>query len=118
MPSLRSLLIATLALLIAPALYAQLTNATEDQAPPQPGVGHDYIKMLAETVDPATGSVSVRISVPVPPGRDLTVPFSFGYNSNSARHILVSAVSGVTLGWADNQSYLALGGWYYGIPVL
>jgi hypothetical protein len=29
---------------------------------PQPGVGHDYIKAVSETVDPAAGSVSLRIA--------------------------------------------------------
>ena len=58
---------------------AQITGVGSDQTPPIPGVGHDYINALNETVNPATGSVSIRINVPVPPGRGFTVPFAFTY---------------------------------------
>lgn len=100
---------------------AQITNVTEDQVPPTPGVGHDYIHMLSETVNPATGSVSIRISPPVPPGRELSVPFSFTYDSNSSLHLIASFLSnrsGTALRWADNTNYLAAAGWGYGIPLL
>src|SRR5205807_1984436 len=39
----------------------QITNVTNDQSTPIQGAGHDYIKMLSETVNPANGSVSVRL---------------------------------------------------------
>jgi len=50
---------------------------------PVPGSGHDYIKMLDETVNPANGSVSLRIEAPVPKQRgDVNFPFYvFGYDS-------------------------------------
>ena len=100
---------------------AQVTNVTEDQAPPTPGVGHDYIHMLSETVNPATGAVSIRISAPVPSGRGLNVPFSFTYDSNAALHLtapFLSNTSGTALRWADNIDYLAGAGWGYGVPLL
>jgi hypothetical protein len=83
-----------------------------DQAPPIAGAGHDYLGRLNETVNPATGAVSVRISVPVPPARGITVPFTFGYDSNTAQHF----VGG--LGLTDNGAYLAQGGWSYMVPAL
>jgi hypothetical protein len=52
---------------LAASLSAQITNIAPDQTPPIEGAGHDYIKMLNETVNPATGAVSIRIGVPVPP---------------------------------------------------
>lgn len=113
--------IAAMVLFVVPVCWAQITNVTEDQAPPTPGVGHDYIHMLSETVNPATGSVSIRISVPAPPGRKLMVPFSFNYDSNSALHLSAafrSSQAGVALGWAGNASYLGQGGWSYGVPLL
>jgi hypothetical protein len=91
--------------------FGQLTNVTGDQAPPIEGAGHDYIKMLNETVNPGNGSVSIRISVPVPPGRGITVPFSFGYDSNAALHFAI-------IGWKDNLGFLGQGGWSYRLPVL
>jgi YD repeat-containing protein len=90
----------------------QITNVTADQAPPIPGVGHEYIKMLNETVNPATGSVSIRISLPVPASRGFSIPFAFGYDSNSEHHR-----SGPSTFW-DNSSYLGEGGWSYVVPTL
>jgi hypothetical protein len=65
--------------------------------------------MLNETVNPATGAVSVRVRVPVPPARGLTVPFSFGYDSNAAFHLVSGAPT-------DNFGYLSQGGWSYDLP--
>ena len=50
---------------------------------PTPGSGHDYIKMLDEIVNPANGSLSVRIEAPVPKQRGNTnFPYYvFSYNS-------------------------------------
>jgi hypothetical protein len=93
-------LVASAVLILASIASAQITNVTADQAPPTPGVGHDYIHLVNETVNPATGSVSIRISVPLPPGRDTTIPFSFGYDSNSAFHKSGPAT------YADNTGYL------------
>lgn len=64
--------------------FGQITNVTNETSTPVPGSGHDYLKTLNETVNPANGSVSLRISVPIPKGRGLTLPFSFNYNSRVA----------------------------------
>lgn len=93
-------------------LHAQIINVTGDQASPVEGAGHDYIKMLNETVNPATGSVSIRISVPTSPARGVTVPFSFGYDSNAALHFTPKG------DWQDNTGFLSQGGWSYLLPNL
>jgi hypothetical protein len=67
------------------ASRAQIANVTDSTSTPVPGLGHDYIHMLAETVNPANGSVSLRIHVPLPPGRNLTLPFAFAYDSNGVQ---------------------------------
>jgi hypothetical protein len=103
-------------LLIPVVVRAQITQIGDDTSVPIAGVGHDYIKMLDETVNPANGSVSLRIQVPVPKGRGITVPFSFDYDSNGVNH-LVGTAAGDT-GWRSNTSYLAQGGWSYGVPQL
>ena len=113
--------LAALLFLVSFSCRAQITNVTEDQAPPTPGVGHDYIHLASETVNPGTGAVNIRISAPVPPGRGLTVPFSFTYDSNSSLHLIAkftSNKSGTALRWADNTDYLAMAGWGYGVPLL
>jgi RHS repeat-associated protein len=94
----------------SPQALAQITNVTGDQAPPIPGAGHDYIHMLNETVNPGSGAVSIRIAVPIAPGRGLSMPFGFGYDSGSAYHV---DGTGTSSGWTDSRSYLSTGGWTY-----
>jgi RHS repeat-associated protein len=60
---------------------AQMVNLGDDLSRPIPGVGHDYIHMLNETVDPASGNLSFKIGLPVPKGRGLTIPLAITYNS-------------------------------------
>lgn len=96
--------------------WAQMTAVTTDQAPPIPGAGHDYINFLDETVNPSSGSVSIRIQVPIPADRSLNLPFAFGYDSNAAHHFSVCfSCNGP---WGDNASYLSQGGWSYELPSL
>src|SRR5947207_14339808 len=49
--------------------WAQITNVTDETSTPLPGTGHDYIGLLSETVNPANGSISLRINAPLPKGR-------------------------------------------------
>ncbi|HWZ99533.1 MAG TPA: RHS repeat-associated core domain-containing protein [Candidatus Dormibacteraeota bacterium] len=95
---------------------AQITGVTNDQATPIPGVGHDYVKMLSETVQPSNGQLSIRIDVPTRPGRGITVPFAYIYNSAGLHHMVATGnghflwVSDV----ADNQGQ----GWSTSSPTL
>jgi hypothetical protein len=47
-------------IVLAATAHTQIRNLDDTTTPPTPGVGHDYIKMLRETVNPANGSVSLR----------------------------------------------------------
>lgn len=70
-------------LAISPTLLcAQIVNINNLTTVPTPGTGHDYIHGLNETVDPANGSLSVRIGVPTPAGRGISLKFAFAYDSN------------------------------------
>ena len=108
---------ALLCLLILPSVvFGQIANVTNDTSTPIPGVGHDYIKLFNETVNPSNGSVSLRIGIPSPPGRMSSLPFAFAYDSNGA-HMGQSIVPG----WgslATNKSFLSSGGWTYAVPML
>jgi RHS repeat-associated protein len=103
-----------LCLVTLPFTYAQ--NAPPGVAStfvPVPGVGHDYIKALTETVDPASGSVSLRISVPIPKGRGLTLPFNFAYDTNGIYvpySLITPFIEGFSVG------LMSQGGWSYTIP--
>jgi RHS repeat-associated protein len=84
----RYFLISILCLVLVPTHgYPQILAGPTTQTPPIPGAGHDYIKMLSETVNPANGSVDLRIQLPVPAGRKLTLPLAVTYDSSGLYHI-------------------------------
>ncbi len=68
---LRGFTLTYIAILLAATAHAQIGNLDDTNTPPIPGIGHDFIKMLGETVNPANGSVSLRIDLPMPKGRGL-----------------------------------------------
>jgi RHS repeat-associated protein len=115
----RALLLSSAFLLVFANLSSgQITNVTDDTSTPIEGAGHDYIKMLSETVNPANGSVSLRIQVPIPQGRGITIPFSFSYDSNSVNHLLPGSPPNYgTVNWQSNTGYLSQGGWSYSVPM-
>ena len=105
----------TFVLLLASASLAQILSVGDDTSTPIPGVGHDYIRLLSETVNPANGSVSLRIQVPMPKARGITLPFSFAYDSNGVNHLI--AVTG-RASWISNGAFLSAGGWSYAVPLV
>src|ERR1700728_947538 len=115
-PLVRFLVLASFAFFLTSLAQCQILNVGDDTSTPIPGAGHDYIKMLSETVNPANGSVSIRIQTPTPPGRGISLPFSFAYDSNGAQH-LASTGTGLSEWW-DNYAYLSQGGWSYSMPML
>jgi len=108
LPSARALLVTSIAILLLSTAHAQITNVTDVTSTPIPGAGHDYIHLLSETVNPANGSVSLRIQLPMAKGRGIQVPFYVGYDSNSVS-FLESPTPG-QLGWASNTTRYSGGG--------
>jgi RHS repeat-associated protein len=98
---------------LAPA-PAQILAVGDDTSTPIEGIGHDYIKTLSETVNPANGSVSLRIQANPARARGITLPFSFNYDSNGVNHI----VGGFQPYPESNLSGVSQGGWSYGLPLL
>ena len=117
-PSLTAILSLTCAFALTIPSVAQISDVTNSTSTPIEGAGHDYIKLLNESVNPANGSVSLRIQVPTPQGRGLSLPFAFAYDSNSAKHVASWNDGGGGVGWADNTAYLGRGGWSYSVPTL
>jgi RHS repeat-associated protein len=110
------LLIAFAAILIlASSAHAQVETPTNTTTPPVSGAGHDYIKLLSETVNPANGSVSVQAGVPVPPGRGITFPFALTYDSNGV-HVLEGVSAPGSPAWQSNSAPTFSGGWSYNLP--
>jgi len=85
---LRLLMSAFFALVFGSTALGQITNLTNQTSTPIQGAGHDYIKMLNETVNPANGSVSLRVQAPTPPGRKMSLPFALAYDTSGAQHLM------------------------------
>jgi RHS repeat-associated protein len=111
----RFLLVASAILFLLSPARAQITGATNGTTTPSQGIGHDYIHMLGETVNPVYGSVSLRLQVPVPPGRRLTLPFSFNYDSNGMYTAQGDGNGNAYM--ATTSQYLMQAGWSYGLPL-
>jgi RHS repeat-associated protein len=73
---------------------AQTMELTSDISRPIPNAGHDYVKGLNETVNPANGSLSIKITLPTPASRGLSLPFSLIYNSGIVHHTALEFYNG------------------------
>ncbi|MGA9240888.1 MAG: hypothetical protein WBW03_02770, partial [Silvibacterium sp.] len=61
----------------------QITGIGNTTSTPVPGVPHDYLTSLNEVVNPANGSVSIRIKAPTPHERGVNWPtYAFMYDSD------------------------------------
>lgn len=69
-----------------------INNLGDVVSRPMPGSGHDYIKGLVETVNPANGQLSIKIDLPVPADRGLTLPYAITYNSGELYNVSSSIV--------------------------
>jgi hypothetical protein len=124
-------LIATLSLvfMLGSTTVAELPSRTDVTSTPVPDAGHDYIYAPVETVNPANGSLSIRIGVPIPPSRGFTLPFHFAYDSNGLFYIYSLYGTGTELGWATTHAVLgsvgppagaimSQGGWSFSSPMI
>ena len=102
--------------ILAPATLAQIPPSSSTTSTPVPGAGHDYLGAPAETVNPVSGSVSIRLPVIMPPGRGITLPFSFAYDSNGVNYL--SRNSGGIEQWFTTNSIVSSGGWSNSAPVM
>ena len=112
-----SLLLPLLSILFCmPSTNAQVPDPTIAARAPVPGVGHDYIGMGAETVNPADGSLSFNLPLNPPPGRQLSLPFGIRYSS-SEQFYVPSAQSSKFAAWSNvSPAPFQLRGWAYLIP--
>ena len=90
----RALLFLCLIVPFTPASRAQIPPNSSITATPIPGSGHDYLGGQIDTVNPATGSVSLRIPVIIPPSRGITLPFFFSYDTAGANYLTMAIGSG------------------------
>ena len=70
----RNFALAAATLLMIASTQAQMPVSTSTTSTPVPGAGHDYLGEIGETVNPANGSVSIRLSPTMPPSRGFTIP--------------------------------------------
>ena len=115
--ALHVLAVGCIAAFLVSTAHGQITNVANDTITPIEGVGHDYIKMMSETVNPANGGLNIHIDMPVAKSRGLTVPFSITYDSNNVHHLNPGVYnSWGTVGWYANSSLLGQGGWTFALP--
>ena len=96
-----------LVLPIVPQLSAQVSSYNDQTLKPIEGAGHDYIKLLAETVNPSNGSLNINVTPPLAPSRGFTVPFTVGYGSGGAYAVTAEPSS---------PRSVAGGGWSFNLP--
>lgn len=104
---------AMLGLAMPSSLTAQITELNNT---PKEGVGHNYIGMLNETVNPENGQVSLRLDFSVSPGRKLDPKFALSYNSSALT--TVSTPGAVILGIGENLALNNANGWSYTFPYM
>src|SRR5580700_7241070 len=78
------LCLCTSALLVTSrTVAAQITEISNITSTPIAGSGHDYLTDLSEIVNPANGSVSIRIAAPTPHERGTNAPvYAYTYDTN------------------------------------
>ena len=90
-----------LILLFSKECIAQVVDPVTMAQAPVPGVGHHYIGMGTETVNPADGSVSFDLPIQTPPGRGLCFPFGIHYSEAEPFYISGAGGYGTTFGWTS-----------------
>jgi YD repeat-containing protein len=100
-------------------------TATYSIVKPQPNFGRDYINLLNESVDPATGIVNIRINLPLPKQRGFNLPFSFLYDSGvgglfTAAQTVSQGMAGIIASAPSSNGCTESGavGWHYTFPCL
>jgi hypothetical protein len=109
-----------LILLFTQNCAAQVVDPVTSAQAPVPGVGHHYIGMGTETVNPADGSVNFDLPIQTPAGRGLSFPFGIHY-AEAEPFYLTNGGNGPNIGWltpaANAQlSPFDLNGWSYQLP--
>src|SRR5690348_1069154 len=106
----------SLSTFVSLSVSAQIPQRSNTTSTPVPDAGHNYIKSPIETINPANGSVSIRIGTKMPPDRGISLPFSFAYDSNGSYYLGTIGAGGV--GVRTTTSWASQGGWSYSIPML
>ena len=92
----------------------QVPDPVTAASAPIPGVGHNYIGMGAETVNPADGSVSFDLPLIPPTGRGLSFPFGIRYSSQEPFYL--GTTTGYLLWGSSPAPPFELNGWSYELP--
>jgi len=104
-------------LLLVATMQGQMPASSSTTSTPVPGVGHNYLGDLSETVNPSTGSLSIRLNAMMPSGRQLTLPFSFAYDSNSVGYVSLGTAG--NLQWMGTPNTIVSGfGWSESAPIV
>jgi len=112
------LLLAFVVTVLLASAHAQVINLDDTTAPPTQGIGHDFIKMFNETVNPANGSLSLRIELPLPEARGLQIPVAELYNSSGVAHVIPDCCGSQGGMWVTDTQLTNGSGWSFSVPTL
>ena len=102
-------------LIVAFSASAQVPDPVVAAQAPIPGVGHHYIGVGGETVNPADGSLSFDLPLQPPAGRQLSMPFGIHYNGSEQYTITNS--NSFSFNWTNILTAPSLvHGWSYQLP--
>ena len=116
----RLTVLCSLAITLIRTPLAQVSDPVVSAQAPIPGSDHHYIGIGSETVNPADGSLSFDLPLPLPTGRALSMPFGISYISTDQFHPYANGLfsgSSFVVAWQANppqpsyQSPLEQGGW-------
>jgi hypothetical protein len=97
-------------------LRGQVLDPITAAGAPVPGVGHNFIGIGAETVNPADGSFSFELPIQTPPGRQLSFPFGIRFSSSEILSIYDYLGS---FQWTTPPAPpFQLNGWSYELPTV
>jgi len=110
------LLVAALIIVFPGSVTAQVPDPTIAAMAPIPGVGHDYIGLATETVNPADGSFTFNLPLNPPPGRQLSFPFGVRYGSYEQYYLASNQISGSVTWYPVPNAPFQYYGWAYLLP--
>jgi hypothetical protein len=112
----------TFALIFALPSFAQVPDPVAAAEAPEPGKGHHYIGIGAETVNPADGSLTFDLPLTPANARELNFPFSIRFTSGTEQYYLSNKASqGPQLAWTTwgllQGTPWQSGAWSYTLPI-
>jgi hypothetical protein len=97
---------------------AQVPDPTFSAEAPVSGVGHHYVGLGAETVNPADGTLTFDLPIEPPAGRQISMKFGIRFSVNEQEYLSNPGGFSGSLSWTPIYDTTQVGGWTYELPSL